>query len=177
MGRRGPKPKSAANKALRGNPGKRELVDVPAEVDVSASGLNCPRRFTEMERQVWKDLMDAFPSWYFRKADLHTLILYCQSMADVQRCRLKMKNQSFVIQRANGSKCLNPLVSAMNEAQRNVVQLSHVLGISRDRRKGVLDPTLDDTVPIDPDGTENPVGEDPDDIGNLIAPAVFAQKR
>lgn len=141
MAKRGPKPATNEQKALEGNPGKRKLVAQVDEDDLSSGSLRMPTRLTEYERQIWRDTLEAFPSWYFRPADKALLIAYCRAVTRLEKSEKALQNKSAVEKRANGSPCISPHVAIINAALAQVMALSDQLGISRKTRKGVQAPS------------------------------------
>lgn len=173
MGKRGPQPKPKEERLLEGNPSKRPLKAETDEDDLSSGSLRMPTRLTEGERQIWRDTLEAFPSWYFRPADKALLIAYCRAVVRLEKSEKALQNKSAVEKRANGSPCVNPHVAIINTALSQVVQLSEVLGITRSKRKGVVVPqaSMPEQTPggATPD-TQGGAGQDiPDD---LIAPPI-----
>lgn len=168
MGLRGPKPKDPKIKALEGNPGKRKVTVEPDLDDMSSGSLRMPTRLTEEERRVWSDTVGAFPSYYFTLADKYLLVAYCRAVSRVERSEKALQKSSTVLERANGSKCLNPHIAAINLGVAQVKSLAESLGLTRRTRRGQA-PPLGAMVPQQPD---EPDGEEPDDFGDLIAPGI-----
>jgi len=172
MGKRGPKPKSLETRVLEGNPANRPLPVRRDEDDLSSAGLRMPTRMTEMERQVWRETLEAFPSWYFKAADKILLIAYCRAVVRLEKSENALKNKSAVEKRANGSPCLSPHIQVINTALAQVMQLSEALGLTRTKRKGVLPPDLPARSAHTPQAGEipdTPDGEDQDIPSDLIA--------
>lgn len=173
MGKRGPQPKAKQERLLEGNPSKRPIAPDVDEDDLSSGSLRMPTRMTEAERQVWRDTLDAFPSWYFRPADKMLLIAYCRAVVRLEKSEKALQNKSAVDKRANGSPCLNPHIAIINTALSQVVQLSEVLGLTRAKRKGVVA-----TVPQPPQSlrggeiSDTPDGDEHDIPDDLIAPPI-----
>lgn len=140
MGKRGPQPKPKEESLLEGNPSKRPVKAEIDEDDLSSGSLRMPTRLTEGERAVWRETLDAFPSWYFRPADKALLIAYCRAVVRLEKSEKALQNKSAVEKRANGSPCVNPHIAVINTALSQVVHLSEVLGITRSKRKGVVVP-------------------------------------
>lgn len=169
MGKRGPAPKPEKERRLEGNPSNRPIVKQVDEDDLSSGSLRMPTRMSEGERQVWRDTLDAFPSWYFKPADKYLLIAYCRAIVRLEKSESALKNKSAVSARANGSPCLSPHIAIINSAVQQVTALSEMLGITRKTRKGVLPP---DRLPQSPQGEvtpDTPVGDDQDIPDDLIA--------
>ena len=170
MGKRGPPPKSKEERVLEGNPAKRRLPVDHDEDDLSSDTLRMPTRLTEAERQVWRDTLEAFPSWYFRQADKILLIAYCRAVARLEKSEKALQNKSAVEKRANGSPCLNPHIAIINSALSQVVHLSDVLGLTRARRKGVVVPSVPQPHSTPTGGiSDTPAGEERDIPDDLIA--------
>ena len=169
MGKRGPAPKDRKTRELEGNPANRPLpVDVDEE-DVSSGSLRMPQRLTEDERRAWVDTLSAFPSWYFTAADKYLMIAYVRALARLERSERALQNGKSVDTRANGSKCVSPHIAIVNSSLAQVVQLSEKLGITRERRRGIVAPSAPVDQSQEQDGGEQDI---PDD---LMAPPVSAQ--
>lgn len=175
MGKRGPKPKPNEERLLEGNPGKRPMRVDRDEDDLSSGGLRMPTRMTEMERQVWRDTLESFPSWYFRSADKILLIAYCRAVVRLEKSEKALQNKSAVLQRANGSPCLSPHIAIINSAMAQVIHLSEVLGLTRSKRKGVVASTVPQQPSTPGVAIPDTLGGDEHDIpDDLIAPPMVA---
>lgn len=166
MGKRGPQPQSPQTKALKGNPGNRPVEKTIEGVDVSAGHLRMPTSLTEGQRKVWTHLMKAFPDWYFTPADRDLLVSYCQVQDRIAKAEHQMKNKSLLVTRGNGSACRNPLLDIIDKERRMLVKLTVSLGLGREKRKLAAPGAM----PLSPEQPSEPVGDDPDDFGNLIPP-------
>lgn len=175
MGKRGPKPKSNEKKALEGNPGQRKLQETPEEVDLSTGSLRIPTRLCTDGKQAWRDLMEAFPDWYFTAADKHLLVMYCEHIARRNKLERGMKREAMVKEGTNGRTWLNPKINAIMDLDKLIIQLSEKLGLTRDRRKGVArrpGEAPPASRPQTPDLDYEQDGDVPvDDVGDLLAPA------
>lgn len=167
MGKRGPQPKPKEERLLEGNPSKRKIKAEIDEDDLSSGSLRMPTRMSEGERQVWRDTLESFPSWYFKPADKYLLIAYCRAVVRLEKSESALKNKSAVQTRANGSPCLSPHIAIINAALSQVVQLSEVLGITRTKRKGVVvhpgnlpDRTQDEETPDTQGGGGHDIADD-----------------
>lgn len=176
MGKRGPKPKSNKKKALEGNPGNRKLTDPEQEVDITSGSLRLPTRLCTEGKAVWRDLMASFPTWYFTAADKDLLIIYCEQVALKTKLEKAMKGVSPVTKRGNGAECLNPRLKLIQETAVLILKLADKLQITREKRKGLArDPGEPPAAPSTPDQTSGQDGAgQEDDVGNLMAPAIFA---
>jgi phage terminase small subunit len=163
-------------KALEGNAGQRKLVEPEVELDISTGSLRIPTRLCTDGKAVWRDLLSSFPKWYFTAADKDLLILYCKQVALKTKLERSMKRGKLVIERGNGSECLNPRIKAISDTAALILKLAEKLQIARGTRKGLardpneLPPAAQPTL----GQTSEPVGEEPeDDVGSLMAPAIF----
>jgi len=169
MGKRGPKPKSAEQKRLEGNPGNRKIP--PEGVDVSSKGLNMPTRLTPDEREVWRHLMKAFPSWWFSKADRDLLMAYCRAQARLERAEKELRGESLVSERGNGGPCRNPLLDIIDKERAAVTRLSETLHLTRERRKSAgFGPAPQAEAPVEADesATSGQAGSAPPNLHRLI---------
>lgn len=172
MGKRGPKAAPNEQKALEGNPGKRKLVAQVDEDDLSSGSLRMPTRLTELERQVWRDTLEAFPSWYFTLADKALLVAYCRAVVRLEKSEKALQNKSAVQARANGSPCISPHIAIINSALSQIMALSDQLGISRKHRRGVAAPQVPHQQPPSQPAAEisdSPAGGEQDIPDDLIA--------
>ena len=76
MGKRGPKAKSNKMKELEGNPGQRKLTEPEEELDLSTGSLRIPTRLCTDGKEVWRNLLSSFASWYFTWDDKTTSSLF-----------------------------------------------------------------------------------------------------
>lgn len=176
MGKRGPQPKSNEKKALEGNPGQRKLVDPEPELDPSNGSIRLPARLCTDGKAVWRDLMATFPNWYFTAADKELLILYCEQVALKTRLQRAMKSGKLVIKRGNGSECLNPRIKAIGETTVLILKLAEKLQITRGTRRGLSRDPQEPPSGARPihEQTSEPDGDEPeDDVGSLMAPAIY----
>lgn len=172
MGLRGPKPKDPKINALQGNPSKRPVRVEVEEADPSSGSLRMPTRLTEEERRVWTDTIEAFPSYYFTMADKYLLLAYCRAVARVERSEKALQKSSTVLERANGSKCLNPHIAAVNLGVAQIKSLAEALAITRRTRRGM---TLPIGVALSEEMQDSKSGMDGDGLeafGDLVAPAI-----
>lgn len=155
---------------MEGNPSKRAIKPETDEDDLSSGSLRMPTRMTEGERAVWRETLEAFPSWYFRPADKMLLIAYCRAVVRLEKSEKALQNKSAVEKRANGSPCINPHIAVINTALSQVLQLSEVLGITRSKRKGIVAPMAGLPVQPGPEATSDTQGGGGQDIpDDLIA--------
>ncbi len=82
---RGRKPKSAAEKRVTGNPGKRRI---PVEVVVEGAPIK-PKWLSGRGAQIWKEVL-GFAYWLTR-ADSYVLAAWCDREADHENPRKRAK--------------------------------------------------------------------------------------
>lgn len=168
MGKHGPKPKSPKIKAMEGNPGKRKLVPEASEVDIYEGKTAIPNGLRKDERQIWRELTTAFPSWYFRPADQHLMIAYCRVMGRYNRAELSLRRKPMVTKRGTGGEATSQYIRIMEQAETQLMKLSERLAITRDKRLGLA--TDPERVPTSAGRDEKPWFDDQEgEFGDLIA--------
>lgn len=183
MGKRGPQPKSSKIKALEGNRSNRKVIETEDEVDLSDGTLRVPNRLCRDGKSAWREVVAAFPDWYFTAADKHMLILYAQTVARITKLERAMLRSPMIIKRKNGSECLNPRIKAINDLVPLAAKLANELHLTRNRRRGLARGAGEAPPAQGPDHPEQEVlhGEilEPDgdeaeaDVGDLMAPAII----
>lgn len=166
MGKRGPQPKSPENKALEGNPGNRNLQDYSPREDVSGSDLVTPRLTNADERQGYREVVEAMPKWWFTQADKHALIAYAQAYGRMRHARRVLTSESMVISRSNGSRCVNPILTVLQQAENDVMKWRDELGLSRAKR-AVAMPQDPERIPTRQDEPQG--GGEVSEFGGLLS--------
>ena len=153
---------------MEGNPGNRDEDDFHPRQDVSEPGLLQSRLTNKDERAAWNHLVTCMPSWWFTEADRHALVAYCQAYGRMRQARRILLKEAMVISRANGSKCVNPILTVLTEAENSIMKWRDELGISRAKRMAVL-PDDPERIPNQLDsGDGHSDGDGPDEFGSLI---------
>lgn len=165
MAKRGRPRKSNEDKMLEGNPGNRPIEEEDEIEFHNAGPLDVPQRLCKEGRQAFKELMDAFPDWYFDKKDRHLLIAYCEVVARMTKANRKLRQSQMIVTRGNGAQCINPLLTVIQQAELRLQALSDALGISREKRQGIA--TVDPERVVPAAGTA-PAGEEVSEFGDLI---------
>ena len=176
MGKRGPKPKSNAERELDGDRKDRFEEEMDPSEEVSDGTLRMPHRFTEDERKVWREVMASFPAGYFKSADKHLLILYCEHLAVIIRAKREMRREPLVVKKATGTPCVNMKLQIVQQTTPIVERLARELQMTRATR-GVVVPDLVDPRAAARNGTHDQDsrpdgGEGVDGVGDLMAPPV-----
>lgn len=168
MGKRGPKPKSPEIKAMEGNRGNRKPVPEALEVDISEGKIAIPNGLRKDERQVWRELVASFPSWYFKPADRHLMMAYCRVVGRYNRADLALRRKPMVTMRGTGGEVVSPYIKVMEQAELQLVKISEKLGVTRDKRLGLA--TDPERVPTSAQQDAKPwFDDDESEFGDLIA--------
>jgi P27 family predicted phage terminase small subunit len=94
MGRRGPIPKTAAQKRLTGNPGKRPIAD---RLELPPGTPDAPPWLGKLAREIWDYTVAALKdSIVLALADRDALARYCVAQAQVERLTAACERLKFV---------------------------------------------------------------------------------
>lgn len=127
--------------------------------------LRTPTRLCKEGRKAFHELIGAFPDWYFDHKDLHLIVAYCEVMARMTKANRKLRSSEMIVTRGNGSQCINPLLTVIQQAELRLQGLSDALGITREKRVGIA--TVDPERVV-PEERTAPAGEEASEFGDLI---------
>ncbi len=133
--KRGPKPKSAAQKEREGNPGQRAI---PPEPDI---GRSCapepPEFFTADHLAVWHSVVPVLvKAGSIAVVDFSVLVDFCTAYIEAVDLEQDVKLEGVTVSGAHGTK-RNPKVMVRNAAWGRVRQCRAELGLSPSTRVGL----------------------------------------
>ena len=150
MGRRGPPPQPTRLRVINGNRGRRPLNKKEPQLQpVSDIGDAKPPKFLDAIavaewNRVFPDLIAAD---VLAKVDLSCLANYCRTWSLFVSADRKVAKMGMVIIGTRGTLVKNPMISVMQNAQRDLTRLSQELGITPASRSRVT--ALDRREPDD----------------------------
>ena len=140
---RGRPPKSAAQKKLEGNPGKRKTK---AEPQLTPALPAPPANLTEAAIVEWNRVgPELFAAKILTNADRGALAVYCQSWADWVEARDYIDGKKKVIKSPNGYEMQSPWVAIANKASEKLLKVAAEFGLTPASRVRLA------TDPPDPD--------------------------
>lgn len=145
MGLRGPAPKSAAIKRLRGNPGGRKLVDDQPKPDGTIP--TCPDWLRGEAVTKWEQLAPQLHACgILANIDGDVLATYCQAWARWKEAEEMVGKSSQILKSAEGSIYINPALGASSMAIKQMLACMTKLGLSpTDRARLKVDAPIKET--------------------------------
>ena len=176
MGKRGPKPKSNAQRELDGDRKDRFEPECDPADDAPSGRLAMPIRFSEDERKIWREVISSFPAGYFKSADRHLLILYCEHLATIVRAKREMRREPLVVKKATGTPCVNMKLQIIQATTPIVERLARELQMTRATRSAAaadrVDPRSGVRSGTQEQDSRQDGAEEVEGVGALMAPPV-----
>lgn len=138
MGRRGPKPESAALKIAKGNPGKRPVN--PKEVAaLKASGEPDPPTWLSAEAKAeWARRVPQLAELgVIGAVDQAVLAAYCEAWALWRQALTMLRRRGKVIKPKGAPPYLSPFVKMERDARADVIKLAREIGLTPSSRAGL----------------------------------------
>jgi len=129
----GRKPTPPKLKLLRGNPGKRKLLDVVA---LPSTKPDCPAFLNAVAKAMWRKLvkwLEAAGS--LQRSDANVMAMYCSAWADWVEANAELAAAGKVVKSKTGVPMHNPWRSVERDAKRELTKLGAKLGLSPIDRK------------------------------------------
>ena len=125
---RGRKPKSAEQKKLEGNPGKRQIKE---GVKLTPALPDPPEDLTPRAAKEWNRVApELFAAKILTNADRAALAMYCQAWADWENARIQISDTGMVIKLPTGYEMQSPWVAIANRAQAQVIRIAAEFGLT-----------------------------------------------
>lgn len=123
MGLRGPSSKAASLRLLEGTARVGVTTIEPTGV------ARCPAWLDDVAKEVWHDVVDAFPPRYFTKADEQLLIAYCTCCSQMRTSAVALSESGYTGTTSHGNQTVSAWVRVNNQATRALPGLASKLGI------------------------------------------------
>lgn len=121
-------PKSAAQKKLEGNPGKRKIKTEP---QLKPALPEPPATLTDEAVKEWNRVApELFAAKILTNADRAALAAYCQDWADWVEARGKIIGDNKVVDSPSGYKMQSPWVAIANKAHTNFMRVASEFGLT-----------------------------------------------
>ncbi len=131
--RRGPKPKSAADKLQAGNPGRRPLND--SEPEPKPGRPECPPEFEGLALEAWDWLCETLDAMgLLVKSDVALMALYCDAWADFWKAREEVEDGGLTLTGTKGGDYVNPAYNVKTIAKNQLAKYAVELGLSHPSR-------------------------------------------
>ena len=179
---RGPAPRSAADNAARGNPGKRPTLAAAAAI-IPTGEVKPPAKMRQSARHVWNTLApELFRLNVLRATDANALARYCDDVVDYREAseKLRSEGQVYKVESNHGSyHRMSPWVAIKDRIVARLIAMEDRFGLSPQARQSIMIRAAaiatQGSLPFgepDPSGPSSPTVPVPDDnpIGFLGAP-------
>lgn len=107
---------------------KASSLDAEGNVVVQEP-IKKPTRVKGVALRVWRQVVDHMPDNALCVLDSEMLAIYCQLIADVERCEKAVQKEPMVVGAA-GQMVRNPLWKELNECRSMALQYSQKLGLT-----------------------------------------------
>ncbi|MEY9873629.1 P27 family predicted phage terminase small subunit [Streptacidiphilus sp. MAP12-33] len=128
MAAMGRPPKPSEQKRRLGNPGKRALPALASVAPLSAAVEPAPDHLEPDGRELW-DRVSRGAVW-LAPSDLFALTLLCELADRRARYAALLSEQGPTLTNPSGRVVANPLVAMMSAAERQMVELASLLGLT-----------------------------------------------
>lgn len=146
---RGRKPKPTALKKMAGNPGRRPLNEKEPDFK-ELTNIDPPEWLLPLADDMWKRVVpELLREKIIKITDLHLVESFCNSYAIWRMALLDVANFKIIMQNASGGPTKNPALTALNEANNQMMKTGAALGLSpADRTRLMGDKPIDDSNPF-----------------------------
>ncbi len=146
---RGRKPKPTALKKLAGNPGRRPLNEKEPNFS-DLTNIDPPEWLPELATDMWQRIVpELLREKIIKQTDLHLVESFCTSYAIWRMALVEVNSFKIIMQNASGGPTKNPALTALNEANNQMMKTGAALGLSpADRVRLMGDKDPDDDNPF-----------------------------